>query len=630
MPRSTWPAADTLRRYVTLYRERHDGGLKQQDIAARCGYSPSMFAHLLAGSRRLASRDAVLDLAERLELDPAETNDLLARAGFASLQLEEVPAQHLFNWQQAEAIVKPVRQPDRQALAGVVQADIGALSGAWQYNSRLRERLYHRELAEISREIDTAIDQHYWPLRRAAARFFAHLHLAKAAALQGMQSPDEAERACREGLAAANLAKDPMSQCMINVRLADIAKLSGRFDSADQCYREALRILAGWENVTADQDEWRGHWWARIERKQGSLALFRGAPREALSALQHSAVYFEQHERAYEQAQVYHSMGWAQSLVGDWDSALSSHQKGLAIAETVNHGIESDDPRSFLQAYLYLAGTYLDRKDIDRADEWLTRAEKLSDHDAIAYHEKGRVYLQRGQILRRRQQWREAEVSIHRGIEFYEHKRDTVRLASAYNIIGGLHLFRNQENDASIALVEFERAIDFAQQSSEPNTHYLCAAHVLRCAALVRVEESTSQIDAAIKLAERLCRRGEGPLQDGASGTYYQHLARLKLIELRVRIRHADNVAVAQAATEALRAACQYNRFLLDEVVAALLAVPLLAEQRPRLLSAALQSLHELEISDGLLATHDPLLREQLKTAGAVLASNAGLDPPGV
>src|SRR5262249_46546962 len=164
---------------------------------------------------------------------------------------------------------------------------------------------------------------------------------------QGYQSPDEAERACQEGLVAANLAKDPMAQCMLNVRLADIAKLSGRFksdnstDCADLRYREALQALEGWDHPTADQSEWRAHWQARIHRKQGSLALFQGNPREALGALQLSAAHFEQHGPPYEQSQLYHSMGWAHSLRGDWDSALDYHQQGLVITKDINQGEET-------------------------------------------------------------------------------------------------------------------------------------------------------------------------------------------------------------------------------------------------------------------------------------------------
>lgn len=616
--------AMALRRYVDKYQQLT--GMKQKDIATRCNYSASMFSHLKTGTKPLANKTAVLAIGRGLELDPDELNDLLQQAGFEPLTDDEaklyVPAQRLLGWQQAQAAVDPVRPPERDALADVVQDEIGLVASAWQYYGHVMDSLYRREWKSVASEFDGAVDQYYWPMRQAAARLLAHLYLAKSAALQGNQSLDEAERACQEGLTAANLAGDLMSRCVLNARLADIEKLTGRFDAAALHYREALKELPAWPHPTPVQREWRDHWQARIHRKQGSLALFQGAPAESLRALKVSAEHFERSGPPYELSQLYHAMGWAHSLRGDWDSALTCHTEAMAITQRINQGNESKDRRSFLQGYLYLAGVAIDRGELDAAEAYLDKAEAVSKQVTDAYfHDLGRVHLLRGRVFLRRRRWAEAERFTERGIEFYKRKSDPVRLASGYNIQGGIYLYRDAEGDAHRALRAFDEAARLARRTTPTSQHYETATNVLRCQALLKTEETATGLHAALKATEVLCR--SGIVHNVAAGGYWQHLARLKLVELEAYRRTGDDLGMTVATQEALRAACQYNRFLVNEVAARLLNLHLPERTHRDLLATARETIRESLTTEGRLATYDALLRETVKIVEGALTAKS-------
>jgi len=116
-----------------LKRYREAARLSQSRLAQRAGFDHSYVSRLESG-RRAPTREAILRLAEALELGPAERDSLLAAAGFLPEH-----AEHLFGHEpvlsevvellQRRDVPEAIRDDLRQLLALVVRQVKRALVG---------------------------------------------------------------------------------------------------------------------------------------------------------------------------------------------------------------------------------------------------------------------------------------------------------------------------------------------------------------------------------------------------------------------------------------------------------------------------------------------------------------------
>ncbi|HLZ25395.1 MAG TPA: helix-turn-helix domain-containing protein [Ktedonobacterales bacterium] len=559
--------ADLLRRVVADYKPRTRR--HKQDIAEALGYSPSMVSHLLAGRRPVKDREAVLKIAHVLDVREVPViNELLRSAGYLALSQDEVegrlPKAQAFADSVARAAVGALAAPEHDLFYEAVNRNMLLAEQAWEHYVGMRDALYRREWSAVTSDVTHGVKTYYWPLRQEAARLLAHFKAVEATALHHQDDSDGAIAACFEGLRAAEVAEDPMAQCMLFVRLASIEKLRGRFNVARQHYQDATRVLDSWQAAGGHSaKQWCAHWRERVRRKEASLLLFQGRAKEALRELRQSQCYFAAHQ--YELSQVLYSLGWARNLLGDWDEALEHHKRGLEITYALNDA-RGDwlDYRSLLQGYLYIGGDYLQRHDYAQAEDNLhTALGFVRGQNGIpdSYHEVGRIYLLLGQCFIATDRLQSAWEIIDKGLRFYQGKHDPVRLANAYNIIGDWHLANGAPKQA---LEAYEHALISAQQSEPAALYYAIAARIKHCLALLRGQEDTEVIRTELKVAEESCLTNQ----------YWQHLARLKVVEAELCLREHNAKEVSAAITEAFSAARRFNGYLVEEVNVQLEALP--------------------------------------------------------
>ncbi len=116
-----------------LKRYREAAQLSQSRLAQRAGFDHSYVSRLESG-RRAPTREAILRLAEALELTPAERDNLLAAAGFLPER-----AEHLFGHEpvlgelvellQRSDMPEAIREDTRQLLMLLVRQIKRALIG---------------------------------------------------------------------------------------------------------------------------------------------------------------------------------------------------------------------------------------------------------------------------------------------------------------------------------------------------------------------------------------------------------------------------------------------------------------------------------------------------------------------
>jgi tetratricopeptide (TPR) repeat protein len=315
------------------------------------------------------------------------------------------------------------------------------------------------------------------------------------------------------------------------------------------------------------------HWTARIRRKQGWLELFEGHPGIALRELETSLEHFRRTRDRYELAQVCYGIGWAHSLRGNVEAAISWNRQGLDYAMEHNNLSGRADDRSLLQGHLYLGGDHLDTGDLETARPHLEEASRIAEDPRLGdYHEVGRVQLLLGRLETRERNWEKARGHLQWALEFFSNREEQVLLATAHNALGDHYLDSGSGQQLHRAADHYQKALAAARNSRPPSQYYECAALVNLCRARVRggaesVEfqtragvppsESDWGIDRLMALAQEI---------GGVRNRYRNHLARLAVIEAELAIRREDRPGAAQAAGRALHLGHNFSPLLLGEV----------------------------------------------------------------
>jgi tetratricopeptide (TPR) repeat protein len=545
-----------LRGHLDNAKSTH--GLTQVDIARSANIDPSLLSHYARGKRLPTQRRIVLELARGMRLGRAATDELLVSGEFSPADESEVPAEGALqeaNRKDLEEAAANVRRIDRRLLGNAIDQNVVAVNGAWHHYFEMADNLIERNWPKVIAQFEQGIATHYWRLRQASDRYLAYLYLAKAAATEHTGDLSDAAQACRRGLEAAHSAKDRSIECELLIRLADIEKLRGRFNRARGYYAQARALADGLDTGSAQSDrgadsEWREYQRARINRKLGNLNLFEGNPYRALSELRAALDHFVSTDDRYQVALVNYSMGWAHSLIGQWDVALKHHTVGFTY---FNSQGKTDNHR-LLQGLLYIGGDYLTKGDIDKARYHLLQAKSIAEDgdEWMNHHEVGRVYLLLGKVHCTLNMLEIAEDYIMKGIDFYRRKQDPVRLAGAYNLYGEFYLQRNRVGDGEAALQAFGTARDMAASVDPPNHHYKAAAMVNQLSTrlalhhMVGIEAGSPGIDLAVDLwraiqeTERHCGPATEENHADSKHEYHQHLARLKVVEAQLLARLTD------------------------------------------------------------------------------------------
>jgi tetratricopeptide (TPR) repeat protein len=568
-------AAEKRSEFSHAFREaveeagRRTGRLKKE-LARECGLRPDRFSHLQSGLRR-PTQDEVLRIGKGLQLDEATTNRLLSLAGYPSLSRQTRLV--------AESTLTAELGAPEQALAEIeLEDDLGHVRRAWAHYAQVQGRNQAREWEDAAAVYDQGME-HYWRLRAIAARYLAQVNQADATAREHLNLLPQAQSRCERGLAAAVSSGSQPFQVMLNVRLGSIKRLRSRYGEAGEHYERALEVLARWGAAGGPGAErrtneaWREHWTARIQRMQGWLELFKGRPAEALRRLEPSLEHFKRVQHDYELAQVCYGLGWAYSLRGDVEEAISWNRQGLDYAQQHNRTTGRTDDRSLLQGHLYLGGDHLDTGDLIGARTHLEAAASLAAEPRLhEYHEVGRVQLLLGKLEMRESAWPKAGRHLHAALAFFSRLEEKVLLATAYNTMGDFYLESGGGRQDLQGAECYQRALEAARSSQPSNSYYECAALVNLCRVRMRGNlapdeltnrpdgtpsaESGWEIDALIGRAREI----------GREHRYRNHLARLAVIEADLALQRGDGAGASHSASRALHVAHNFSQLVLTEV----------------------------------------------------------------
>jgi tetratricopeptide (TPR) repeat protein len=558
--------ASVFREAITEAQARLGGKLKKE-LARDCGLRPDRFSHLQSGLRR-PSRQDVLGIVRGLRLDEAAAGRLLRAAGFPPLSEQSVALD------EAAGVADRLGDPERALAQFEVEADLARIRRAWLHYVTVQSHNQDRQWAGASDLHDQGME-HYWALRAMAARYLAQVSQATATARAHLNRLPEAEARCHEGLAAARASGSMPFQVMLLTRLGSIQRLRSNYEGAEKRYEEALAILESWASSGDDATgrAWRAHWTARIQRMQGWLELFLGHPRRALEKLEASLSHFKRVRHRYELAQVCYGMGWANTLRGNVEAAISWNRQGLDHAVEHNRQSGRADDRSILQGNLYLGGDHLDVNDLATARRYLEEAARLgADRRLREYHEVGRVRLLLGRLETRERRWEAAHGHLRAALEFFDNQEEQVLIATAHNEFGDFFLASSGGRDIQRAAHHYQKALDAARASRPQSSYYECAALVnlarvrvrggLASAELTGIRddlpnsESGWDVDRVIGKARAI----------GGEHGYRNHLARLAVVEAELALQRGDLAGASRAAGDALHVAHNFSLLVLGEV----------------------------------------------------------------
>lgn len=544
-------------------------GKLKKELARDCGMRPDRFSHLQSGLRRPTHAE-VVSIGKGLRLDEAATNRLLGLAGFPPLT--RAPALT----GDTAGLARELGAPEDALAQAEIEGDLGRVRQAWAHYGRMQGLNQARDWAGASALYEDGIE-HYWALRAVAARYLAQVNLAAATAQEHLNQLSAAEARCREGLAAAVASGSRPFQVMLLSRLGSIERQRSDYEQAEQHYERALQVLDEWyAGDVAGTDrrtarDWHAHWTARIQRMQGWLELSKGRPAEALRKLEPSLEHFKRVKHRYELAQVCYGLGWACSLRGEIEDAISWNRQGLQYAEEQIRSSGRPDDRPLLQGHVYLGGDHLETGDLPSARSHLEEAARLAAAPRLsAYDEVGRVQLLLGELEMQEARWAAAHEHLRRGLDFFSQREEQIRLATAHNMMGDFYRERGAQD--LLAADHYQKALRAARSSRPKNSYYECAALVNLAAVRVRgnltgpeladrreggpVDEWGGDVDVLIAEAREL----------GRANQYRNHRARLAVIEAELSLQRGDHAGAARAAGEALHLAHIFSPLVHREV----------------------------------------------------------------
>jgi tetratricopeptide (TPR) repeat protein len=568
------PFAELLRETIADI-SRRTRKLKKE-LARDCGLRPDRLSHLQNGLRKPAHHE-VVSIARGLRLDERATLRLLGAAGFDPLSGHEIGPSST-----AELLAR-LSEPEQSVARADAEQDERVIARAWNHYVSVRVHNQVRNWDDVSR-LNKQGDDLYWALQALAVRFRAQLYLADATSLQYLNRLGEAEAKCVEGLVWAEDVATDRFRVMLLSRLGSIKRLQSDYEEADRKFAEALAVIDQWERDDSDADAdrdarqaWRDHWRARIQRMRGLVELYKGRPVEAIDRIKPSFDHFRRSQHHDELAEVLYGLGWANSLLGEFEEAKSWNQQGLDHARLhIEHAGREDD-RLLLQGHLYLGGNHLDLDEPRKARIELEQALEYANRGRlIHYQEVGRVYRLLGKLEIKEEAWDRAYEHLQAALDFYASHEERVLQATAHNAMGDFYLAQPGVAHRHRALDHYHTALHLARSSRPRNTYYECASLLNIARARVRTgvpDAGTDDRDASRGHSEagwRFADLLEEVKQVGRTYRYRNHLARLAVVEAEFALTRGDPARARGAAGTALHLANNFSPFLLAEVRVAL------------------------------------------------------------
>lgn len=372
LPPATRATADTLNALAYHFWAADDWGRTLRYSLAAGDAARQRFAFHTA---QMLYQQA-LDALGKLDLpNPQASIDVYERLGQTRTMLRRQ--------EQAEAAFTAMREAARAS------DDSAAEGRALFWLSFIRTRLYQVSSARSTGEAALRVAEE---VNNPRLRALAHWTIGHVDKISGEVESAERHMLQAEELARASGSDDVRSWALLN--LSQLALFRCAYQRAEALAREALAL----GRMSHDSIGISGACWA-LGMAQGELGLYD----QARHALQAGIEQARQADDRHHQARLLNTIGWLQSELGDWDTAMRLNQESLDVAR----GAPSPSDRiaeAERYALLNLASGELAAGRLDACEQRIREFEHLLGRSEYARFR----YLNRYQLLR-------AEASLAQG-----------------------------------------------------------------------------------------------------------------------------------------------------------------------------------------------------------------------
>lgn len=421
------------------YRTRQ--GLSQFYLAQLLNLTPSNISRWESGKRSPPDRDTTLGLADALDLEPRDTNLLLAAAGYMQVEGGGID----FGDPLLRSLATTLAGDMPQAQRALFRRQLEELLSIWSVSLRLAAPAESRERRAAGEAYERLLDQ------GLALHTLTRLPILAALGRQSAQQSQylEARVWYERAKEAADHAGEQAWSAEMSVQAGNILRTLGQ--------REALAHYRAAERIFVVIPDSLGA--ARCRRKQASVFLYLGieSAEDALRAEQllhdNIAQLSALRRAAPEQERViqtelfnaYSYLGWLYSLQGRAEEGIELRRRALTLARrlqdhyrlSVGHRLLGDDCEN--------------RGDLAEAEanyrEALAECRGI-ENAAKRAREQGKVERGLGATLTRQGRFDEASRHLAESLAIFRNTEDDLNVAWTLNQLGKLYAARGNTGRA--------------------------------------------------------------------------------------------------------------------------------------------------------------------------------------
>jgi len=421
------------------YRTRQ--GLNQMHLAAQLNLTPSNISRWESGKRSPPDRDTTLALADVLELEPRDTNLLLAAAGYMQVEGGGID----FGDPLLRSLATTLAGDMPPAQRALFRRQIEELLQIWSQALCLAAPAESRDRREQREAYERLLDESFALHTLIRLPILAALGRQSARQSQYLEARVWYERAKE----AADHAGEQAWSAEMSVQTGNILRALGEREALSH-YRAAERVFAAIPDPLGA---------ARCRRKQASVFLYLGIESAddalraeqllhdniaQLTALRRAA---PDQERAVqtELFNAYSYLGWLHSLQGRAEEGIELRRRALSLARRLQ------DHYRLSVGHRLLGDDHENRGDLAEAEA--NYREALAQCDGIESptkraREQGKVERGLGATLTRQGRFDEASSHLAESLAIFRSAEDDLNLAWTLNELGKLHAARGSTGRA--------------------------------------------------------------------------------------------------------------------------------------------------------------------------------------
>jgi tetratricopeptide (TPR) repeat protein len=422
------------------YRTRQD--VSQNQLANLINLTPSNISRWEAAKRKPPDRATVLALGEALDLEPRDTNLLLAAAGYMQVEGEGID----FGDPLMRSLATTLAVSHEPASLDIFRRQLEELLHIWSNTLQ-----YEHEDGDSDRGAPLAgnrsgVDYEHLLDRSFELHTLTRMPILAALGRQRAQQSQflEARVWYERAKDAADLAGERAWSAEMSVQIGNILRTLGQ--------RESLLHYQSAEHIFGEIGDRLGV--ARCRRKQASVYLYLGIETaqnafraeqllrdnvDELSAMRRTAAHKATDVQA-ELFSAYSYLGWLQSLQGSSEEAIDLRRRALNLARRLR------DHYRLSVAHRLLGDDCENRGDLAEAEanyrQALEQCARIENPTRRA-RELGKVERGLGATLTRQARYDEAAQHLSESLSIFRAAEDDLNVAWTLNELGKLHTARS-------------------------------------------------------------------------------------------------------------------------------------------------------------------------------------------